>query len=431
MYANTGNNSTAQGFPLTALDYQRTVNAGIYRPDTTGNPSVKVSCPTGNCAFPRFSTQGVCSSCEDVSSRVKNHTFGSLHTYYSPCNVSVSGQSGTDTYTAFSIGNCKNVSQPESIHKSDERYWDAIGYSSDLKPECKDVTRSYQAGNCISSVRCKLYPCVRTIDSRVENGVLKENVTSSRPSLFLQEAGKPNVDGIIDLKCLNNSQPGSTISHLNTLPNDPDWAFLDASADAVHISQCIYRFDHLGWEAIGQFLLRNVLNSAVLEKGDVSDGPTLNQILYNGASWDVTSLSKVFEGIADSSTGYIRQNAVPLPNFSQDIEAWATEADTCLTVRWPWFVAPLLSGLLTILFFGLTLYHLFILGGWRYTWKNSLVAILFRGLEPEKRAGAFGEDGHPPEKSMTLIQIRREAQKRNAHFMLIDGTWRFVETGSR
>lgn len=215
-------------------------------------------CSTGNCTFPDiYSTLGICSACEDLSSEAVFETTpwdpsescdGQTSTTYLPNGDKLEGHYWGDDYDQLNMSfskSCK-LDQTGVAHMD---IW--LPLSSDAFPLRLDIivgkTTYSEAGRLISTgkpikscdkaeandtwacrgygaARCILKPCVRTY---VEAAYLIERLVSQSPDVTWGPSWLPNYYGLLDSHCMLAQEAGFLKDRGYEMDNTTRWIPFD------------------------------------------------------------------------------------------------------------------------------------------------------------------------------------------------------------
>ena len=472
------------------LDFSKAIFNGFYaNDDVKQHQWVSFDCPSGNCTFGPFTTVALCSECFDVTRLIPV-------TCPAPLNVSDEAPTGKETCwhgplyretaTAlpvpgvpswygsmtqfpFSDGLCAEVNyfgkvRPLSPWELPFLYCQYfIGYSR-RQPNCSGgagpdsaptfSNTAYQSNRCLIAIECHLYPCVRTISSTVNNGLLTEKTHSSRPLSF-DYHGYPGVTTLVNNSCLTPKER-TQLGSCYTVDNfDKGWGFFNATAGANSSTalspcstklaelpdRCTYVFDYYSWNSFG---LMNSMDGNLSQYNNdptTTSGPSGTQLMFNEGNFDVNTIGGHMQDIADSFTGYIRRSAPD--GFGVPAVGNMTRFETCIAIRWGWCVAPITWGFAAIAFYVALCWHLIKEGGWRYNWKSSVVALIMHGLQLVQDAipDTDRQRPHTPteaEKTSNpmrkplddVYEIKHAAKKNLVQFIEGDSGWVFRVFGA-
>lgn len=212
------------------------IDQGIYNSAEVGK--TPFACPTGNCTFEQpFSTLGYCSTCEDMSDQLRfvnvtvegsvldettnqTNTFEGLYVNTTLPSGSYAATGPSDsTETWFSVNATADgwfeVTQASMAFPGAPAEWRRDHYYASvmrLHEKLGDTGcgTAYENGTWAcggfggaGAARCRLDPCVRTYDARVEDGVLRERLRSARTDMFVSAymGGASKVWLAADLAC--------------------------------------------------------------------------------------------------------------------------------------------------------------------------------------------------------------------------------------
>jgi hypothetical protein len=249
------------------------------------------------------------------------------------------------------------------------------------------------------AVECSLYACVKTYRSRIERNGLEETVLEEislrQTNLSAEEVTRTEnltwslaVSSVLESgtarSCLLSPTPTAdtpvAISRNNTLQSgqDPDDTYTTYTEPS-----CVYVLGFTTALALNQlFSVMFDANPLGAPREDTinTQGDTWLRNFYRNGTVTLSSASQYFEGITRTLTGLIREYG----DSSRD-QGWAAGTQmglqTCVRVRWAWFVFPVVIVGMTIAFMGLTFLKCVVNGVWKGAWRSSALASYFIKIE--------------------------------------------------
>jgi hypothetical protein len=167
---------------------------GFNTVDVGFQTSTSYTCPTGNCTWSPFTTLGVCSKCQDVSSHLVKTTVNgtNLGTVTNPVMYSYGN------FTSYSLPYVNLTNFDTSVRYGTEAYMSAAPVLNpgltiafqDMDTMISTVgiitaAKAYESGDTdwnettVSATECALYYCANAYQSRVQNSVLEETTLGS------------------------------------------------------------------------------------------------------------------------------------------------------------------------------------------------------------------------------------------------------------
>lgn len=415
-YAGYGNLGNLRDIPMAMA-----INTGVTNPPSDQGLSSLVSydCPTGNCTFPHFSTFGVCHTCEDITSSIRNNT---NVTETSISNFTIPLEPATSDSEEF----------PEMILDSEwlvahtvsnyQLLWTkVIGHTS------RDD--SYR-GPAPAAFSCKLRPCIRTIQSEVVNNALQETeiartsvgvsplwnihgyaVPSEDPLFLFAASANANQSAVIvpdgaRADCVGSTEAADDLIEVHSSniegaaePASLDWTdtVRDAGLPPTNESlwfpkSCVWYLSIMSFDTMADEI-QNQLED--LEVDDLGGTPTLTStLLWNEGDFGFSHVDSFMRNLSDSMTATMRSHGGPNTNSSGEyVSGQGFEQTTCVEVRWDWLIY-------TIALVGLAGLWLIILI-WQSPrgevtkrgWKSSALALLLAVVPAYKLLHASSEGG--------------------------------------
>ncbi|KAG8528558.1 uncharacterized protein KY384_006730 [Bacidia gigantensis] len=395
-------------------------------------------CPSTNCTFPeQYSTVAYCSSCTDTSDLLSTYqsvvpandsgirgldsvvlngamvnftqnisSSSSLlnrmtrTTTTSNSTFTISSGPGTDfnitamrTYGVFSQDRWDTPRGVEMIVAQQFKLFDPKTGNGPVDCENHKNSDFYCRG--FGSTTCTIEPCIRTYETKVEGGVLQEQLVgmddpSRRQWGWTQEfpvdsSGPPldpnhpsdkayiQFQAILDLHCLSDEerQNLSESGHAHDMNQrwlaynatfNPSYTNFSSSSpfpESMMVHGCVYvmlaLFDSQFWlEFLGQFFTGSVIGTVSLDNYfaniEALSGPPLLQHIYNYGNTSFERIDSIFKNISDSITAYIRQSSAK-PPYNKPAVGIVMHDQTCLAVRWNWLIFPALVAAMALIFF--------------------------------------------------------------------------------
>lgn len=372
-----------------------------------------VLCATGNCTYQgAYSTLGFCSTCSDVSDELKitnetyvtdvspdgNATYNWMYSSSLPSGFKMTSPAGNGCVDWIGM---KTV-QPGIVEivMPKTPLTDVMNYTS--------IFRMYPS-NCSSSgdnlpwscrgygaARCSIYPCVKTLNSNVTVGILKENVVSTSPSD--QWAMDPSgwYESTLDLNCTTSEQgaklqsmgyhwsPGQRWLGFNASFNGPNSSY-DELSNILSSQGCLYSY--LGyvvkslWTTYLGTLFNGTVSGCVGSSQDprIVTGSQCPLQIFNWGEMSFERTTEIFANISQSMSTITRQ--LDALNQTAPQVGTAYHDQTCLRTRWPWlsFSASMLIAACTFFIIALVMQHR---AEHVPSWKSSTLPMLLNVFLP-------------------------------------------------
>lgn len=372
------------GFFAANLTMKAAAYAGIVSPlDSTFN--MTSSCPSGNCTWPAFQTLGVCSSCTNLTDQVKRlpidpESFegGGPSNFYLP-----NGSNLTTKETIHSQG-LTFMDVSTTAHMYSERYRTVNDFTfNNLSIAYADrgsliidllILRLRGLSNSGDDVtfaqECVLQYCVKNISASQRNGELIETEHDS---------------------WTNNSEPARKF-YLGYLQSDAT-AWIPLYFLQPPGQERVFRVGHAAQVQMTSWLDRQLRGTATRQPPDGGEFFGSDQIQGIDAAFDQdeTGLQQAMVNVANAMTTALRMSS----NESAEGDMFVSEA--YISIQWAWITLPALLYILAVCFVVTVAWRCGHTGDVRvHVWKNSLVAALFHGLDPELLARV----GRPDEQEL-------------------------------
>jgi hypothetical protein len=311
-----------------------------------------------NCSFGKFTTLGVCNTCEDLTPSITYNcsrwcpecsTF--LCDYHSPRFASIIW--ARESYVDSNSSNIQMAYNARAVPHTNESTTFATFITDNgqgmisvrvLSPGIDKTENMTANAPPVQVQHCSWGWCARTYESVTASpgGIQNGNYTSE----FLVHKGlyKP---------------PGHS-------PDIQAWV----SDSTGKVFQIQANTDYNMW-----LILSRILSVTVRTQSSTTSSISDNTLDFGGAlSQGDTSV--IMSDITDTLTAQIRSQALDNPNATQ-FPGTAQFSETYVKVRWPWLILPLVETLLA----SLLLITSIVIGAGQPLWKNSVTATLFHGLE--------------------------------------------------
>lgn len=320
-------------------------------------------CGTGNCAFPTFSSLGVCAECRDETASL-----------VSSC------EDGADTCTAsYNSVTATNYKEPSGGYSSIVNQ-SSITNSSGIA-DIYTLTASTSFPPAYSATYCSLMWCVKTINATVTNSTYRETLLST------STAAEPQPDGTAIFRYVSpiDNQPGNfSVSPqaqqaFKTLAGDlKGWSKRQSEREFIHSSPI--------FAGISEFTISPPNTSYT-----ASDRITPNSPIPLIAAALTTSLRS-----------------------SLSITGQFVERRTIIRVRWYWLLFPSVMWIFSALFLIVTVWK-----SWRNenrvgSWGTSGLALMLFGVRDETvRRNVASWSGKEMEKRAKKVWVRLNRDERD------------------
>jgi hypothetical protein len=432
----TNNFTQAQGL-FTGLPINQPLYSGFFSSGRPGDSNPSFDCPTGNCTFEPYYTVGICSDCNDITSRVV------VSENCDVCRVPDSGYQGdscTQTLPGVNLtitqcdydgivfasstdfsGEYSSLQPPLDLSFLNT-YFQAMMYSASQKG-CPGPNAPYfsENGSCLRAVECGLYPCARAYTGEVKSGNFTETLISTYPMPLASSSftvDDPYCFYALRLGCVTDSGKNTLKAQGYSIAGSQDWLQYNCSSRVQNANtipdQCIYEFSYDPAKALAVNFEEGFFDGT-LENANVAPTVQLSgaiqlQVLFNSGNNTLESINNTMSRVADFLTTYVRENG----DKSNSASAPGTifQNETFIRVRWAWFTLPAALALFTWIFFTYTLVE--IARHERHTnWKSSPLALLFHGLDKEtqERYSRLDDLDEMDEKAKEVkVQLHRDGE---------------------
>ena len=347
-------------------DYTQDIMSAVYAGMWTDQFGLNPSCPSGNCTWPPFTSNGWCSQCEDITSQTSLANCADMpndtdpaEPYEYACNVTVpqGGWSASPIRTGKTdYADSAYIEIPRDIvWKVGSRMRGVFAGVTDpmfvmayarlnSQPTTPGIETSDPAGGLKvkKATQCAMSPCTRTYSMSVLNGVLDTRVSP------------------------------------------PDWG-------TMVYSDC---FDDACWTAEYRSEITNTTSEIPLlffSALNALDGFSILSMVYNlsdsgpfwtqtgGTSIDITDrlhafgLETIMHNIAASLTAHL------LNKSNETVGGTMSVSEVYVSVEWGWITLPAIVLLSTLILFICTT-----LGNKKHgldLWKSAILPVLYHGLD--------------------------------------------------
>jgi hypothetical protein len=431
---------------------QSAIMYGILQPLDAVTQQVRFNCSTGNCFFPEFRSLSVCSACNNLASRldisqVPDSTRlnisldvtspGATATDTTIRRYSLPGSAGLyiDTSVRLTMSGTANLSQSPSF-ASDPRGAAGLIWAQTVLQHHYHLLAEGDDFDTVGATECMLYYCVKSYNSSVVNGTLRETSADTGAgrvpgswAILPDGQGRDLTASLAPRRAASLAfHPRFSYLRREDLQFEGGYNISQAAVDGVSsffqqtfatclrgMTNCTEDLEAVAenWRPMNGYFMVEELADSIWE-GQTQYEPSVAQAL-----WSVSNLTAVFESVAASMGNALRNGADPPENQTTLENNSVVTGDRqvsvttyAVDVRWSllhWIVE--LGG---ILFVAWTLYKSWGGGGASQRreiplWGSSTLAVLSRGPQV---AGVFSG-------AATLEDM--EARARAAKVVLADG----------
>ena len=372
----------------------RAAYAGLF----TSVPPAEFACPSGNnCTWPSFTTLGICSKCNGITSRVKATC--NTENEYDICWYELIGEgdlpgnasypspdqrpyvpgSGYDTTKFLSLCNGPSVTSWPLWLTWASNVWDKsqdlLSFTSYRFPLAADSRTSQCKLPKAHVEQCSLYWCAKTFDSAAVTSGKMDEGTSSDVRLVPFNATNTTCPGLrttkaperkagIPMQGLVREDRACPMSSEDIGPSDIFWVNENDHVMTVNM------LSPMIW-AKEMFVDPN----GAVYGGDESDSAASDPAVAT-ALWDNHrgNLSLTLADIATAMT-----NRVRLADGHVNVDGNSTAKHTVIKVVWYWLIYMVAMVLLSLTFFVTAM--VFASEKSEVVWKSSSLAVLMHGLE--------------------------------------------------
>ncbi|KAF2735264.1 hypothetical protein EJ04DRAFT_601070 [Polyplosphaeria fusca] len=388
-----GSGPSVNIMPTIDFSMQSAITTGLSASERNIQQQVNFKCPSSQCAWTPFLTLGVCSSCNDVSSKLFRREIGAfrnqllqgaLFDFNAPKNLTAQ-----QPFADFELPNGLHLQDYENFtidmvtfSTSDWNQTITFQHNDTLLwalTVIKRVSKAYPANlNDFFALECGLSYCVQNISALVANSTVLEDSTM----LLSKQDGISNLPQTLEVNdnsrtSLWKPNEASQIPDLQLTSNDTKFnvTYASISSIATFLNTTFVMPGDRNLGATGFFMssLPKVIvpgpagqnNSTDINKDGQGPEfqPTVMQQLYN-----TPNITQTFEVLAKSMSINMRNN-----DDNHTVQ-FGTISVTVYKVRWGWITLPILSLLVGTVFLVLTMWFSRTKGA--PLWKSSALAVL-------------------------------------------------------
>lgn len=409
---------------------------GFDNPSVAAKSIPSVSCSSGNCTWPLFTSLAVCSTCNDVTAHInKSRVRGAPHgntnvqsfdgefTSYSLPGINIAnfdGKISTSDQASTNMGflDMAMAAIAKSNHSATLTFQDSLNMITSVIVMRAD--NSYINGTTIweetpvTATECALYLCTKLYSSSVVQGKVMEVVIDSWSRRNMDSFQTKETPGFANLT--------DTISKAWAAQEGYPLVFRDGDLYREDLQLYMTREDvaqysfaeplplqfNISQSAITSTVLwiESFFTTSVLKYGAnglFSGQPPVVQSL--GASKD---LNATFSSVSQSMTNWVRNSAgTPQPGTMQQ---WVIHT----RVRWGFMAGPFVAILSGSLF---TILSIFNTRRLRLpSWKSDALATMVYGLDDEQREGLrLADETGNLKKAAKQLSVQLEETEKGAH----------------
>ncbi|KAI1131599.1 hypothetical protein F5Y10DRAFT_233169 [Nemania abortiva] len=377
-----------QGAGLVSLDAPMAVaiNTGLVNPPQHIPSLIATDCKSGNCTFGNLASVGLCRSCEDITSQLRNITGPN---YWSAENFTIPGE--PDDFNGFK----------DLFLNSQLIFQTRASVSGFLRVRMAKGPNFYDSA--LSAFQCSITPCVRRYRSSISKNILSEVELSSTPigynwntdwSIGGGDEAHPSLEVPLyrlatshthrngsEARCVSSDKEGPGLievalenidaapSQLGDINNGTTW----------YPEDCVWSLGFGAAAAMTETLYKELDNLYLMGLGnDVVDGPIAAKNIWRNGTVDLASINDYMQKLVDVMTANMRNNG--LQGRAEYARGQMVVNDTCIAVRWMWLAYPATLVGLTIIFLTLLIIQ-GPSGSSSRAWKSSILAPLFISMD--------------------------------------------------
>ena len=353
---------------------------GCY--SSTGTPQLRPRCPSASCAWPSFSSIGVCSKCVNISHAIKSQSYKVLVGHGLPEFISqfvLDDQNYTISwgYTGNGPGTYSNESAFfNNLSYKDQ--WAGIWYPMSSFLNFRYMTRHLAADKSrielLEASECAIYACVKTYNVSVQNGISYQDIVST-----WYNASKPEPDSGTLSYPIHLNPPHLEHNRIHSGP----YTFSGYARDDI--------VSFIGSKFAGFISVSNALDVSWDQVGDPG------WILAEG------NVSQVVKNVALAFTDAIQTGQ----SNREEVFGQKSKSEIFVHIRWGYLAVPVTLGVCSALFLLLTMYKT--RSSQTPLWKYENLVLLYHGLEdtPERSGHALNDLG----------EMRRRAKETKVRLM--------------
>ncbi|KAI0399530.1 hypothetical protein F4802DRAFT_589147 [Xylaria palmicola] len=361
------------------------INTGVVNPPEHIPSLVSMECKSGNCTIPKFSSVGLCHSCQDITSQIRNITDDS-----GVWNFTLPGGEETPSLYLYH----------EFLLKTSAVIPDGPGVL-DLRVMTLNDLADPPMGP--SAFHCTVAPCVRTYSAVITDSVLSEQLLSTTAigfnlnlqddqargvtASFLRLATSQTLRNGREEACASSGQEGPGLvkvskADVDAAPADfPDNDDDDDVETTWYPEDCVWSFGQGSRYAIIQELGSQMDALEMQRTSGVAVGHIGAKNLWLNGTTSIESINSYFQKLTDVMTATIRNRGAG--GAEEYVSGQVIINDSCVLVQWAWLSYPItLVGLATL--FLVLIFAQFPREPSCRTWKSSPLALLFLSMDESR-----------------------------------------------
>lgn len=447
-------------------DIFSSVMNGLSNPKGDEN-QVSFVCPTGNCTFAEDSAGvthasiALCSVCVDTTPLIEYTVSGKNFFQFDLPNATT-----IDSVTMLTVGQAldlDNWAASVLTDKNREAFQCSL-YNTTIMAKTKqrpvtftkenfNITKDMTVDGVVAAT-CGFYPCLQHYHAEVNKGVLSEKVVSSTSASKisynvgaggLKQKNDRNKFSFgnytaMDEPC-NLDGKAYTMANISEVERKPvrDFSVWEEDGKTVTApTDCLYLYSRDYENGLPVLLVGKCDGLDAMKGGDLqcsnpiagnaSDGSSnlqnwwLNP-LFNNATATFDTLNTAMGDLARVVTNNMRTKGGSAANWyeHQVVYGKAQKTTTCTRFEWRWLIFPIALTIvaLVLLVWGIVVSYL---NRGRPVWKDSLLPLLFYGLEGER---------NQRERAAQVQDLDAQARGTMVRLKLEDEMTGFVEAGSK
>lgn len=340
---------------------------GLFAENGRPGAALAFECQSGNCTWDSYETLAVCHECHSLTSFMTQYCAPDAGE--DDCGWQVpQGAKLANSHDVFSMTSFIPSARGDMPHA---RIMNLIFMGTEAQDGRAGETKPWARG-------CSLSACLQTLETHVENGVLRENITHVELNNTVVDIrdtgdeGSKKDNNVYFASSDNNTQP--YLMGIEAMLSMRGWfSTLFANGSAVRSAAAFNRTVTDNTVVVN--LTVGISSGETFFDSDIVTAFYWNYYQYSGGG----GLDMLMSDVATSMTVALRGfAAVPVPGRALSQESY-------VHVRWGFAVLPLVVVATTALFLALAIRRARS-AGTLDPWKGSALAMLFHGLDEDARA---------------------------------------------
>ncbi|KAI9725124.1 MAG: hypothetical protein M1828_003466 [Chrysothrix sp. TS-e1954] len=357
------------------------------------------TCTSGNCTFAEpLQTLGYCSSCIDITDRVQavNMTVKDPFGRGDILKSNISLPSGLQLVESADLGGIQAFMK-SGFDFPDEFVVLAGFLDPARQKECEDPDNKSWGCQGAGAASCKIGPCVKTFDVKLENGQLQETLKDTYVPPELD--GQSPTETSVDLSCLSKLTQANGPHNASRSTAGARWMTFNPATQGEDPSSYLAPNMTIPQECVYSMMLRSALSlvpsfQAVFNGSLVPNDQAQNPAeargkatllgMYQQGNVSFETVNSALQSLTEAMTNYIREHGAP--GWSEPLKGQTWRTDTCVRVEWGWLALPAALTAFTLVFFVVMILQTR-RGevGHNHNWKSSTLPLLFHGLDERTR----------------------------------------------